>query len=101
MKIKHPHLRCNRCGRPLAGRKLYYLVKAQITSEPTVLEISEEDLAKDHEAEIRRLTESMAKRDAQELEDEVYVLLDYYLCVGCKKAYVSEVRRGPAKGRKN
>jgi len=93
------HLRCNKCGKRLAGEKLYYLVKAQITSEPTVLEISEEDLAKDQEAEIRSLRQAMAKRDAQELEDEVYVLLDYYLCLGCKKAYVSTVRKGPGRAK--
>lgn len=95
---RETHLRCNRCGKPLGDKELYYLVRAQITSEPAEMVISEADLARDHAAEIRQLLESMEKRDPQQLEDEVFVLLDYYLCVGCKRAYVREVRRGPSGG---
>ncbi|MFA5140228.1 MAG: hypothetical protein WC728_13435 [Elusimicrobiota bacterium] len=88
-------LRCNRCGKKLYGAKSYYLVRARVTSEPTELSFSEEELSEDHDAELRRLAEETSGRDAEALEEEVFVDLDYFLCVSCKKAYVKEVRKGP------
>ncbi|MBI5242847.1 MAG: hypothetical protein HY922_04065 [Elusimicrobia bacterium] len=91
---KYAHLRCNRCGKPLYDQELYYLVKARITSEPSELVFSEEDMTRDHDADIRDAIERMKDRPAQEVEDEVFVLLDYYLCLGCKRAHVAAVRKG-------
>lgn len=92
---EYANLRCNRCGRALYDQKLYYLIKAQITSEPAELSLSEEELARDHSAEIGRLVEQLSRRPAQEAQDEVFVLLDYYLCQTCKQDYVRAVRKGP------
>lgn len=89
-------LRCNSCGKRISGAKLYYRVRATVTSEPSELEFTEEDMAGDHEAELERLSRAISEKHPQELEDEVFVLLDYFLCVKCKKSYTAKVRRGPA-----
>jgi len=88
-------LQCHRCSRHLFDRKLYYRVKAQVTSEPRDVVIHTDDAEKDHQAEIEKLCEELSRRDAQDIEDEVYVNLVYYLCLECKKSYVREVRKGP------
>ncbi|MBI4677737.1 MAG: hypothetical protein HY748_09145 [Elusimicrobia bacterium] len=85
-----PRLACNSCGKPLKGLKLYYRVKAQITCEPNELSFTEGDLEKDHAAEVERISREAEGRDPKELEEEVFVLLDYYLCVGCKERFVKE-----------
>ena len=94
---KNARLHCNRCGKPLFDRKVYYRVKARLTSEPTELHISEEDLSRDTSAEMEELFKRLEGKPVQELEDEVFVLLDYYLCLPCKRAYVAQVRKGPAR----
>lgn len=84
--------RCRSCGVALQGRKLYYRVKTQITCEPNELVFTEEDLARDHASEMERINREAEGRDPREFEDEVFVLLDYFLCVECKERFVKEVR---------
>ncbi|MFC1679272.1 hypothetical protein ACFL2T_03575 [Elusimicrobiota bacterium] len=92
-------LSCNRCTRSLENEEVYYLVKTRITSEPTEVSFTEEELAQDHEAEMRKLTEELKELDSEELQDQVYVILEYYLCVKCKDSFVRVIRKGPRRGR--
>ena len=94
---KHARLRCNRCGKPLFDRKVYYRVKTRLTSEPTELHISEEEMSRDTAAEMEELFKRLEGKPVEELEDEVFVLLDYYLCLPCKRAHVAQVRKGPGR----
>ncbi|MBI5624334.1 MAG: hypothetical protein HY924_11195 [Elusimicrobia bacterium] len=83
---------CNACGRLLKGQKLYYRVKTRITCEPNELSFTQEDLERDHAAELERISRSCEGRDPMELEEEVFVLLDYHLCAACKAGFVDRVR---------
>jgi len=87
--------RCNRCGAGLSAQTAHYRVEAKVTSEPTELCFSKEDLEQDHEAEFQRLAGEIAGADAEELEEQVFVALDFFLCVKCKVDFVRGVRRGP------
>jgi HEAT repeat protein len=87
--------RCQRCRRHLYDSRLYYRAKVDLLSEPREIFLTEEDLAKDHQAEIERLAAELRNRPASEVEDEVWVRLEYFLCARCKKEYVGEVRDGP------
>lgn len=87
-------LRCNSCGCWLFDQTLYYKVKVRVTSEPRELVLTQEDLEKDHRAEIEKICRQMENLDPREIEEEVYVLLDYYLCLRCKKDYVRKVQSG-------
>lgn len=89
-------IQCNRCQKRLFDHRLYYRCHARLTSEPREVVITEEDLAKDHRAEIQKLCDAMANRDPQEVEEEVYVDLTFYLCTSCKQNFVKEVRKGPS-----
>jgi len=64
-----------------------------VTAEPREVILSEEDLGEDHRAQMEELCRKLARTDPQEIEDEVWVRLDYFLCVGCKKKHVRAVRR--------
>lgn len=89
-------IQCNRCQKRLFDHRLYYKCHARLTSEPREVVITEEDLAKDQRAEIQKLCDQMANRDPQEVEEEVYVDLQFYLCTACKREFVKEVRKGPS-----
>ncbi|MBI5882209.1 MAG: hypothetical protein HZB91_03795 [Elusimicrobia bacterium] len=83
---------CNSCGKNLQGLKLYYRVKTQITCEPNELSFTAEELEGDHAAEMERLARECEGRDPKELEEEVFVLLDYHLCEDCKVKFVKDTR---------
>ena len=83
---------CRVCGRWLFAHKLYYAVKTDITAEPREIVLNEEDLAKDHQAEIDRLCRELCATYKEEAQDEVWVRLEYFLCTACKKKFVREMR---------
>jgi hypothetical protein len=93
---ENAHLSCSVCDRPLYGQKLYYRVKADITSEPREVIITEDDLAGDTQAKIDEIAEAIRDVPPEELQDEVWVRLEYYLCTKCKTQYVRSVRKKTA-----
>jgi hypothetical protein len=95
---ENAHLTCQACKRRLYDQKLYYRVKADITCEPREVVITDQDLKEDHQARIQELCEQMRNMPAQEIEEEVWVRLQYFLCVPCKKVYVQQVRKGGRAG---
>ncbi len=52
------------------------------------LEISVDDLLRDHIAEINRLLEEMQTMDEEELMEDVYVEYKFDLCRQCQKALI-------------
>ena len=91
----YAHLSCQTCKKRLFGHKVYYRVKADVTVEPREVVITDEDLAGDTQSKLDRLAEEMKSMPAEELEDEVWVRLEYYLCTTCKKNYVKAARTPP------
>lgn len=92
---EYAHLACQTCKRRLYDQKLYYRVKAEVTSEPREVVITDEDLAGDTQAKLDLLCKEMKSTPAEDLADEVWVRVDYFLCTSCKKTYVKAARKPP------
>lgn len=92
---EYAHLACQTCKKRLFDQKLYYRVKADVTSEPREVVITEEDLQGDTQAKLDLLCEQMKSMPAEDLADEVWVRVDYFLCTACKKTFVKAARKAP------
>lgn len=92
---EYAHLACQSCKRRLYDQKLYYRVKADVTSEPREVVITDEDLAGDAQAKLNALCEEMKSMPAEDLAEEVWVRVEYYLCTACKKKYVKASKTPP------
>ena len=80
---------CDRCGRQLEpddpGR---FVVKVEVFAAADPLTITEEDLKRDHRAEIARLIDQLERMDPDEVEDQVYRSFRFDLCRQCHEAYI-------------
>jgi hypothetical protein len=54
------------------------------------LTITEEDLKRDHTAEIARLVDQLDRMDPDTVEDQVYRAFRFDLCRDCHRAYVRD-----------
>jgi hypothetical protein len=77
------------CGKGLlVDEDVRYEVTIEVKSAYDPMEITDEDLKKDHITEIKRLLQQMAGMDQQELEDEVYKVFKFDLCRTCQKKFL-------------
>ena len=85
-------LACDRCGRSLlAFEDVRYKLEIKVYAAYDTLELTRQDLEEgDHEAEIKRLIEVAEKRDAEELENEVYKDFTFDLCMRCQKEFLKD-----------
>lgn len=75
---------CARCGKSLPTGSIKYIVEIQILSDfDGFLPFCDEAQSE----EIQRLIKQMEDLEAQELEEEVYQEMSFYLCVQCKKNF--------------
>jgi hypothetical protein len=82
---------CRRCGRELhPGRGELYVVSALAVADPYPPVFTEEDLALDVGAEIRRLTRQLSGLDARQARDQVYRRLVFHLCLPCYERWMDE-----------
>ena len=80
---------CDRCGKPLlVDSDVRYVVDIRVFAAYDPMELTGEDIARDHLAEIRKLNRRLAKMDPQELEDGVYKRFEFDLCPTCQKVYI-------------
>lgn len=80
------HFICDRCGKGLLiGEDVRYEVTIEIKSAYDPMEITRDDLNKDFNEEILNLLNKMKHKTQQELEDEVYKLFKFDLCMECQK----------------
>ncbi|MBI4617009.1 MAG: hypothetical protein HY720_25580 [Planctomycetes bacterium] len=85
------HLTCDRCGGGLLlDEDVRYEVKIEVKAAYDVLELTAEDIQRDHTEEIRRLQEQAARMTEQELEDQVYKVFHLDLCATCQKRYIRD-----------
>lgn len=80
---------CDRCGRFIEEGELRYVARIQVYAASDPLEITIEDLMRDHQAEIDRLIEQCEGLTEEELMRDVHVEFQFDLCRRCQKAYVS------------
>ena len=83
------HFICDRCGKGLLiNEDVRYEVTVEIKSAYDPLEITRDDLRKNFNDEILRLLNQMKDKDTQELEDEVYKIFKFDICLKCQKEII-------------
>lgn len=79
---------CDACGEPLLLESdVRYVVRIRGVAAYDPLEITREDLDRDHEGDMARLLDEMASRDPGELEDGVHKEWTLDLCSRCWRAF--------------
>ena len=83
------HFTCDRCDRGLLLEEdVRYEVTIEVKSGYDPMEITREDLKKDFSAEMSRLLRQMKKKGTRELEDSVYKVFKFDLCLKCQKEFI-------------
>jgi hypothetical protein len=83
------HYKCDRCGKRLApDDPNRFVVKVEVFAAADHLTVTEEDLERDHRAEIDRLVKQLDKMTADEVEDLTYRAFRFDLCRDCHKVYL-------------
>ena len=81
--------RCDRCGTMLdADGADRYIVTIEAYAAAGPLEFSDEELHKDHTADIQNLIRQLDHANADEVEDQVYRRFRFDLCPRCHRRYL-------------
>jgi hypothetical protein len=82
---------CRRCGRELIpGRGELYAVSVLAVADPYPPVFTEDDLAQDVDAEIRRLVKQLSGVEARQARDQVYRRLVFHLCTPCYERWIEQ-----------
>jgi hypothetical protein len=82
-------LTCDGCGAPLLVESdVRYEVKIEVKAAYDPLEITEDDLAKDHRAEMARIIAQLQHLSEQEAMDQIYRAFRFDLCTPCQRKYL-------------
>ncbi|MEW6025823.1 MAG: hypothetical protein AB1599_00810 [Planctomycetota bacterium] len=85
------HFICDRCEKGLLlGEDVRYEMTVEIKSAYDPMEITGEDLKKDFNDEILELLNKMKHKTQEELEDQVYKLFKFDLCMECQKRILKD-----------
>lgn len=90
---------CDRCGQTIQQGALRYVAKIEVFAAYDPLQISFEDLMRDHTGEIDALLEQCEGMTEEELMRDVHVTFRFDLCRTCQKAYVANPLPPPASDR--
>jgi len=82
---------CDGCGCALdAGDGNRFIVKMEIFAAAGQVEFTEEELRRDHTAEIRSLIERLGQADPDDIEDRTYRCLSFDLCPACQRSLLAD-----------
>ena len=82
---------CDVCGTPLLlDADVRYVVDIEGYAAWDPLEITREELAADHRAEIDRLIDTLEEIDAEAAQDEVHRRFRYDLCPRCWRRFLAD-----------
>jgi hypothetical protein len=82
--------RCDACALDLAADgSNHFILRIEAFAAAGRLEFSEEDLQRDHEAEIRRMLAELEKQSPDQIEDQVYRKLRFDLCPACHRKFLA------------
>lgn len=81
---------CDRCGELIEEGMLRYEARIQVYAAYDPLNITFEDLTKDHSEEIRKIIEQCKNLSEEELMKGVYVDFLFDLCPSCQKTYIRD-----------
>jgi len=87
-------LTCDVCGNGLLlDGEVRYEVKIEVVSAYDPMEVTDEDLARDHEAEMKALVEKMKDMTQEQAMDPVYRAFRFDLCGRCQREYLRDPLR--------
>ncbi|MBN2560108.1 MAG: hypothetical protein JXQ75_04185 [Phycisphaerae bacterium] len=82
--------RCDGCGLDLESNGAnHYILKIEAFAAAGKLEFTQQDLNRDHEAEIRRVIADLKNHSPDDIEDQVYRSLRYDLCPACHRRFLA------------
>ncbi|MBI3271349.1 MAG: hypothetical protein HYZ53_20325 [Planctomycetes bacterium] len=88
------HLTCDLCGGPLLlTEPVRYEVRIEVKSAYDPLELTQEDLEKDHHREIAEILDRLNQMDPKAVQDQVYARFDLDLCAKCQSVFVKDPLR--------
>jgi len=80
---------CDRCGRTLdPNDPNRFVIKIEAFAAADQLTITEEDLARDHRAEMRRIVQQLDSMSPDAVEDQTYRMFRFDLCRECHAEYL-------------
>jgi hypothetical protein len=81
---------CDLCGCDLLSAEVRYIVKIQVYAAYDVQEITDEDLKRDIEGEMRDLIRRIQRKDLgkDEVHETVYKDLTFDLCSDCQRRFL-------------
>jgi len=90
-------LTCDRCGKTLLlDENVRYKVRIEVYAAYDPMELSQDDLGRDHRKEIQALLEKLKDLDPEEAQDSVYRRLEFDLCMECQREYLRNPLGKPA-----
>jgi hypothetical protein len=82
---------CARCSTELKpGTGDFYVVRIEALADPSSPRFSDEDMKRDHRAEIERLIAQMRDLSEREISDQVYRRLILHLCGPCYHRWIED-----------
>src|SRR5262245_42306365 len=79
---------CDGCGVLLPDGSAWFVVDVQVYAPPTELVLDEQELARDHAAELGALARRLESLDPDEAQDDVHRAFRFELCRPCQRAYL-------------
>jgi len=84
------HYRCDGCGIDLESNgSNHFIVKIEVFAAAGRLEFTNEELQRDHSAELRRLIGELETSSPDDIEDQVYRAMRYDLCPDCQRRFLA------------
>ncbi len=91
MSMEASVLLCARCCAELTpGKGDFYVVMIEAMADPSPPDFSEEDMVRDHKAEIHRLIGQMHELSERELLDQVHRRLVIHMCGPCYRQWIED-----------
>ena len=82
-------LTCDGCGAPLLVESdVRYELKIEVKAAYDPMELTDDDLEKDHAAEMAKIVAQLKNITEAEAMDEVYRTFRFDLCMPCQKKYL-------------
>ncbi|HVS72487.1 MAG TPA: hypothetical protein VHQ47_14625 [Phycisphaerae bacterium] len=80
---------CQGCGKELTpGRSHFYVIHIHAYADDSPPVFTEEDLKKDHAAEMKKALADAAQFSEQELMDTIHRRVAFYLCGPCYRKWI-------------
>ena len=80
---------CDGCGKTLQPNDPQrYILRIELFAAAEHLQVSQQDLARDPRAEIRKILDQLQQADPDQNEDQVFRAFRFDLCADCHQRYL-------------